>query len=71
MVLGDDGASLIIIKHWLELCAAKRELDFNADSLGNALYNAKNSGYRPMRLDTLKVRNPEIYEILGVTYKEN
>ena len=45
---------------------AKRKLDFNVDSLiGSALHNAKNSGYRPMRLDTLRTRNSEIYEILG------
>ena len=62
----DYEASLIIIRHWLELCAAKRKLDFNVDSLiGSALHNAKNSGYRPMRLDTLRTRNSEIYEILG------
>ena len=30
-----------IIKEWLELCRAKRKLDFNIDSLiGNALHNA-------------------------------
>jgi Primase X len=55
-----------IIKQWLELCAAKRQLDFNVDSLiSNALHNAKNSGYKPMRLDTLKTRNPEIYKELA------
>ena len=64
----DYESSLIIIKRWLESCGAKRKLDFDVDYLiGNALRNAKNSGYRPMRLDTLRTRNSGIYEILGLT----
>ena len=55
-----------IIKEWLELCAAKRKLDFNVDSLiGNALHNAVKTGYKPMRLHTLKIRNHEIYKELA------
>ena len=46
-----------IIKNWLELCTAHRKLDFIADSLtDNALSTARKSGYKPMKLDTLKAR---------------
>jgi hypothetical protein len=59
-------ASFTIIKSWLELCATQRKLDFNADYLTNAaLVNAKKTNYKPMRLDTLKARNPTIYQILA------
>jgi hypothetical protein len=52
-----------IIKSWLELCAVKRKLNFHAESMINtALRTAQKSGYKPMRLDTLKPRNPEIYK---------
>ena len=55
-----------IIKEWLELCSARRKLDFNVNSLiSNALHNALKSCYKPMRLDTLKARNPEIYKRLA------
>ena len=51
-----------IIKEWLEQCATYGGYTFVADSLtGNALQTAKNSRYRPMRLDTLKQRNPTIF----------
>ena len=56
-----------IIKSWLEQCASLRQLDFGADSLtGNALQTAKNSRYRPMRLDTLKRRNSAICKVLDL-----
>ena len=50
-----------IIKGWLDLCASSRQLYFVADSLtGNALATASKMGYKPMRFDTLKQRNPAI-----------
>ncbi len=61
-------SAFTIIKEWLERCASLRQLYFGADSLtGNALQTAKNSRYKPMRLDTLKRRNPAIYEELKLT----
>jgi hypothetical protein len=58
-----------IIKDWLELCAALRKLDFNARYLTNqALVNARKTNYKPMRLNTLKERNPAIYQRLGIKY---
>ena len=59
-------AAFNIIKSWLEQCASLRQLYFGADSLtGNALATASKTGYKPMRLDTLKARNPEIYKELA------
>jgi len=55
-----------IIKVWLELCAAQTKLNFNAHYLTNtALLNARKTNYKPMRMDTLKTRNPEIYKELA------
>jgi hypothetical protein len=60
-------AAFTIIKSWLELCAAQRKLDFNANYLINAaLVNASKTNYKPMRLNTLRERNPAIYERLGM-----
>ena len=43
------------------------QLDFGADCLtGNALATASKTGYKPMRLETLKARNPEIYKELAL-----
>ncbi len=59
--------SMPVIKRWLKLCAAKRNLDFNVNYIiGNALHTAKNSGYRPMRLDTLKDKYSALYKMLGM-----
>ena len=55
-----------IIKEWLESCSARRKLYLNVNSLiSNALHNALKSCYKPMWLDTLKARNPEIYKRLS------
>jgi hypothetical protein len=49
-----------IIKEWLTKCDKIRRFDRNIDSfIRNALDRC--TDYRPMRLDTLKERNPEIY----------
>ncbi len=56
-----------IIKRWLESCAVKRKLNFYAEpTINAALHTAQKSGYKPMRLDTLKARNLAIYERLGL-----
>ena len=55
-----------IIKGWLELCSVQRKLNFPATYLINAaLLNAQKTNYKPMRLDTLKQKNPTVYEILA------
>ena len=61
----DCAIAVAQIRGWLESCAVKRKLNFNAQYLTNtALLNAKKTNYRPMRLDTLKQRNPTIYNRL-------
>ena len=55
-----------IIQKWLDKCSTgKRRLDFNSKYL--IRYNLKytaNKGSRPLRLETLKDRNRELYDIL-------
>jgi len=59
--------SFEIIRNWLSICAIARRLDFNEDYLiKNALANARKTGYKPMRLVTLKQRSPTIYQRLGI-----
>lgn len=54
-----------IINCWLELCLTYRKLDFDPDYLINqALVNAGKTGYKPMRLGTLKQRNFTVYKKL-------
>ena len=58
-------AAFDIIKSWLERCASLRKLGFGTESLtGNALATASKTGYKPMRLDTLKQRNAAVYREL-------
>jgi hypothetical protein len=60
-------AAFTIIESWLELCGTQRKLNFDTNYLINvALSNAQKRSYKPMRLDTLKVRNFAIYERLGL-----
>ena len=53
------------IKDWLEECSKLRRLDFNANyRISAAINNIQRNQIRPMRLDTLKARNPELYDLL-------
>jgi len=54
-----------IINNWLDSCAKLRKLEFNLKYLINdVIVSAAKTDYMPMRIDTLKKRNPEIYRIL-------
>ena len=59
-----DGASNII-NSWLIKCGKVRQLDQNFDyTVRYALkYSAKN-GHRPLKLDTLKLKNTALYDLL-------
>lgn len=57
--------SMEIINQWLELCKTERRLDFNPKHLINtALIVATKSGYKPMSLSTLKLKNSLLYQRL-------
>ena len=51
-----------VIQKWLELCKTERPLDFNprAHTIA-ALTTAKKSGYKPMSLSTLRLKNHALY----------
>jgi hypothetical protein len=58
-------AALNIINSWLSKCGKLRQLDQNFDyMLRYALkYSAKN-GHKPLKLDTLKMKNVMLYDLL-------
>jgi Primase X len=62
--LSYDGA-LNLINTWLNKCGKLRQLDQNFDyTVRYALkYSAKN-GQKPLKLDTLKLRNSMLYNLL-------
>ena len=54
-----------ILFEWLKRCDSIRKLDFNPISLANSALNiATRKKIPPMKLETLKNRNSEIYQIL-------
>jgi hypothetical protein len=57
--------ALNIINDWLTECGKVRQLDQNFDYMVRyALkYSAKN-GHRPLKLDTLKIKNKKLYHLL-------
>jgi hypothetical protein len=58
-------AALIIINTWLSKCGKLRQLDQNFEyMIRYALkYSAKN-GQRPLKLDTLKMKNKSLYDVV-------
>jgi len=57
--------SFNILIEWLKRCDSIRKLDFNPISLANSALNiATQKKIPPMKLETLKNRNSEIYQIL-------
>jgi hypothetical protein len=58
-------AALNIINSWLSKCGKLRQLDQNFDyTVRYALkYSAKN-GNKPLKLDTLKLKNLMLYDLL-------
>lgn len=56
-----------IIERWLDMCRAERELDFNTKTFINtALIRTRKSGYKPMSLNKLKLKNRTVYRRLGI-----
>jgi hypothetical protein len=59
-----DAASNII-NGWLSKCGKLRQLDQNFDyTVRYALKNSVKKGYRPLKLDTLKLKNEILYDLL-------
>jgi hypothetical protein len=59
--------ALPIIKEWLEGCNKYRKLDFNINYLvNNALINSTKTGYKPMKLETVKDRYVDLFYKLRV-----
>ena len=58
--------ALDVINNWLSKCGKSRQLDQNFDyTVRYALkYSAKN-GNRPLKFDTLKLRNAALYDVLN------
>ncbi len=57
--------SFDILTDWLQKCNSFKKLDFNPISLANSALNiATQKKIPPMKLETLKNRNSEIYQIL-------
>jgi hypothetical protein len=62
--LSYDAASNII-NSWLSKCEKLRQLDQNFNYMVRyALKNSVKNGYRPLKLDTLKLRNKRLYDVL-------
>jgi Primase X len=62
--LSYDNASSII-NSWLSKCGKLRKLDQNFDYIVRyALKNCVKNGYRPLKFDTLKLKNKALYQLL-------
>ncbi len=60
-----DQQSFDILIDWLQKCNSFNKIDFNPISLANSALNiATQKKIPPMKLETLKNRNSEIYQIL-------
>jgi hypothetical protein len=58
-------AALNVINSWLSKCGKLRQLDQNFDyTVRYALMNCVKNGYRPLKFDTLKLKNKMLYDIL-------
>ena len=58
-------AALNILNSWLIKCGESRQLDQNFSYMVRyALKNAVKNGYRPVKFDTLKVKNKALYDLL-------
>ncbi|MFL6323561.1 MAG: DNA primase noncatalytic subunit PriX [Nitrososphaeraceae archaeon] len=57
--------ALNIINRWLSKCAKSRQLDQNFDyTVRYALKNSVKNGQRPLKLDTLRLKNNKLYDVL-------
>ena len=58
-------SALNIINSWLSKCEKLRKLDQNFDYMVRyALKNCVKNGYRPLKFDTLKMKNNALYHLL-------
>ena len=59
-------AALNIINSWLSKCGELRQLDQNFDyTVRYALKYCAKNGNRPLKFDTLKLRNAALYDVLN------
>src|SRR5919197_981675 len=57
--------ALNIINSWLSKCGELRQLDQNFDyTVRYALKNSVKNGHRPLKFDTLKLKNKVLYDLL-------
>jgi hypothetical protein len=62
-ISAEDAEAIIV--GWLGTCDQLRKLDFNSDRLArSAVTYAASKGYLPLRLDSLRSRNPSLYHML-------
>lgn len=66
------GDAFSIIKEWLNKCNSVGKLDFTFNfRIKYSLDNAIKTGYLPMKLDTLRIKNKNLYNILKSTDNKN
>jgi hypothetical protein len=57
--------ALDVINNWLSKCGELRQLDQNFNYMVRyALKNSAKNGYKPLKFDTLKLRNEMLYNLL-------
>ena len=62
------GDAFSIIKEWLNKCNSVRKLDSSFNfRIKYSLDNAIKTGYLPMKLDTLRTKNKNLYDTLKIT----
>jgi hypothetical protein len=62
------GDAFSIIKGWLNKCNSVRKLDSSFNfRIRYSLDNAIKTGYLPMKLDTLRIKNKNLYDTLNLT----
>jgi hypothetical protein len=54
------------VNTWLEKCANLRSLDFGPKYIIKQAIRNASKGYRPMKRETLKEKNPELYSVLDL-----
>jgi hypothetical protein len=63
-VRGQD--ALNIINSWLIKCGKLRQLDHNFNYIVRyALKNSVKNGHKPLKLDTLKLKNKKLHDLLN------
>jgi hypothetical protein len=66
------GDAFSLIKEWLNKCNSVRKLDSSFNfRIKYSLDNAIKTGYLPMKMDTLRIKNKNLYDILKSTDNKN